>query len=192
MEVIYGLIPGMILLGLGAVIVLFWAARSGQFDDLEGDGQRILMDEDAVDPRRIPDAEGMPECREEGRQKNRRLSPYAAIHPSRRRQAPGAGPASGQEHGVDGDSIQYPAMGWTEPKHLRVPIGPCGFHGRQAEQRFSELSLNGPGPSLHDFRVPADRDNGWPWTRAGPGHQGSHRDRDGRADQCGRCRGPGC
>ncbi len=64
MEVIYGLIPGMILLGLGAVIVLFWAARSGQFDDLEGDGQRILMDEDAVDPRRIPDAEGMPESRE--------------------------------------------------------------------------------------------------------------------------------
>ena len=65
MEVIYGLIPGMILLGLGAVIVLFWAARSGQFDDLDGDGQRILMDEDAVDPRRIPDAEGMAESREE-------------------------------------------------------------------------------------------------------------------------------
>lgn len=65
MEVIYGLIPGMILLGLVAVIILFWAARSGQFDDLEGDGQRILMDEDAVDPRRIPDAEGMAESREE-------------------------------------------------------------------------------------------------------------------------------
>ncbi len=57
MEVIYGLIPGMILLGLVAVIILFWAARSGQFDDLEGDGQRILMDEDAVDPRRIPEGE---------------------------------------------------------------------------------------------------------------------------------------
>ena len=60
MDVIYGLIPGMILLGLVAVIVLFWAARSGQFDDLEGDGQRILMEEDAVDPRRFPDAEGAP------------------------------------------------------------------------------------------------------------------------------------
>ncbi|MEJ2395865.1 MAG: cbb3-type cytochrome oxidase assembly protein CcoS, partial [Candidatus Thiodiazotropha sp.] len=34
MEVIYGLIPGMILLGLVAVAVLFWAARNGQFDDL--------------------------------------------------------------------------------------------------------------------------------------------------------------
>ena len=59
MEVIYGLIPGMIILGLVAVGVLFWAARTGQFDDLEGDGQRILMDDDEprVDPRRFPDAE---------------------------------------------------------------------------------------------------------------------------------------
>ncbi len=60
MDVIYALIPGMLLLGLLAVGVLFWAARSGQFDDLEGDAHRILMDEDEapVDPRRIPDADG--------------------------------------------------------------------------------------------------------------------------------------
>ena len=52
MEVIYGLIPGMIILGLVAVGVLFWAARSGQFEDLEGEANRILMDEDlpAVKP----------------------------------------------------------------------------------------------------------------------------------------------
>jgi cbb3-type cytochrome oxidase maturation protein len=61
MDVIYGLIPGMILLGLAAVAVLFWAARTGQFDDLDGDGRRILMDEDEVDPRRIPDADAHPE-----------------------------------------------------------------------------------------------------------------------------------
>ena len=46
MDVIYGLIPGMIVLGLIMVGVLFWAARAGQFDDLEGDAYRILMDED--------------------------------------------------------------------------------------------------------------------------------------------------
>ncbi|MEA3278598.1 MAG: cbb3-type cytochrome oxidase assembly protein CcoS [Pseudomonadota bacterium] len=58
MEVIYGLIPGMIVLGLVAVGVLFWAARSGQFDDLEGDAHRILMDDDGeADPRRFPDAD---------------------------------------------------------------------------------------------------------------------------------------
>jgi cbb3-type cytochrome oxidase maturation protein len=52
----------MIVLGLAAVGVLFWAARSGQFDDLEGDGQRILMDDDepAVDRRRFPDADEEP------------------------------------------------------------------------------------------------------------------------------------
>ena len=62
MEVIYGLIPGMIILGLAAVAVLFWAARNGQFDDLEGEGHRILMDEDLPPKRkgpkqRMPDAE---------------------------------------------------------------------------------------------------------------------------------------
>jgi len=63
MEVIYGLIPGMILLGLAGVAVLFWAARNGQFDDLEGEAHRILMDDD-LEPRkkkaprqRMPDAE---------------------------------------------------------------------------------------------------------------------------------------
>ena len=46
MEVIYGLIPGMILIGLVMVGVLFWATRSGQYDDLEGPANRILMDDD--------------------------------------------------------------------------------------------------------------------------------------------------
>ncbi|HSQ08210.1 MAG TPA: cbb3-type cytochrome oxidase assembly protein CcoS [Chromatiaceae bacterium] len=58
MEVIYGLIPGMLILGLVAVGVLFWAARSGQFDDLDGDAHRILMDDERkADPRRQPDAD---------------------------------------------------------------------------------------------------------------------------------------
>lgn len=46
MDVIYGLLPGVLLFGLVVVGVLFWAARSGQFDDLEGEAHRILMDED--------------------------------------------------------------------------------------------------------------------------------------------------
>jgi cbb3-type cytochrome oxidase maturation protein len=36
----------MLIVGLIMVGVLYWAARSGQFDDLEGDAHRILMDED--------------------------------------------------------------------------------------------------------------------------------------------------
>ena len=46
MEVIYLLIPGMIFLGLVMVGVLVWAVKNGQYEDLEGDAQRILMDED--------------------------------------------------------------------------------------------------------------------------------------------------
>jgi cbb3-type cytochrome oxidase maturation protein len=45
-EVIYFLIPLMIVIGLVMVGVLFWAARSGQYDDLEGPANRILMDDD--------------------------------------------------------------------------------------------------------------------------------------------------
>ena len=46
MSVIYGLIPGMILLGLVSVLVFFWAVRSGQYDDMEGPAHRILDDDD--------------------------------------------------------------------------------------------------------------------------------------------------
>ncbi len=49
MSVIYGLIPLMLILGLAMVIVFFWTVRSGQYDDLDGDSHRILMDDD--DPR---------------------------------------------------------------------------------------------------------------------------------------------
>ena len=46
MEVIYGLFPAMIILGLIMVGVLVWAAKSGQYDDLDGDANRIIMDDD--------------------------------------------------------------------------------------------------------------------------------------------------
>ncbi|MDQ6969537.1 MAG: cbb3-type cytochrome oxidase assembly protein CcoS [Mariprofundus sp.] len=46
MSVIYGLIPGMIVLGLVGVLVFFWAVKSGQYDDMEGPAHRILDDDD--------------------------------------------------------------------------------------------------------------------------------------------------
>ncbi|BCU05822.1 cbb3-type cytochrome oxidase assembly protein CcoS [Allochromatium tepidum] len=67
MEVIYGLIPGMLILGLAAVAVLFWAARSGQFDDLEGDGQRLLLDEDEILDRDRSDTRSPPGAEPETR-----------------------------------------------------------------------------------------------------------------------------
>lgn len=46
MDVIFGLIPGMILLGLAGFLVFFWAVRNGQYDDMEGPAHRILDDDD--------------------------------------------------------------------------------------------------------------------------------------------------
>jgi len=49
MSVIYGLIPGMIVLGLVSVLVFFWAVKNGQYDDMEGPAHRILDDDDLAD-----------------------------------------------------------------------------------------------------------------------------------------------
>lgn len=57
MEVIYGLIPGMIILGLVMVGVFFWAARSGQYEDMDGPAHRILLDEDIPEPEPGPRGE---------------------------------------------------------------------------------------------------------------------------------------
>lgn len=65
MEVIYGLIPAMIILGLVMVGVLVWAVKSGQYDDLEGDANRILMDDD--DPL-LPDNAQKPKLTERSKQ----------------------------------------------------------------------------------------------------------------------------
>ncbi len=49
------LVPLAIVL-LGVIVAVFWwAARSGQFDDLEGPAWRILMDEDRTPPRPADD-----------------------------------------------------------------------------------------------------------------------------------------
>jgi cbb3-type cytochrome oxidase maturation protein len=46
MDVIYSLIPGMTFLGLIMVAVLVWAVRKGQYEDMEGNASRILLDDD--------------------------------------------------------------------------------------------------------------------------------------------------
>lgn len=56
MEVIYGLIPGMMLFGLLFVAILIWAVKRGQYEDMEGNGARILLDDDD-DRMPFPEAE---------------------------------------------------------------------------------------------------------------------------------------
>ena len=47
MEFLYLLIPLSVLLVLGIGTLLAWSVMSGQFDDIEDEGQRILHDEAA-------------------------------------------------------------------------------------------------------------------------------------------------
>lgn len=49
MEVIYTLIPGMMFIGVVLVVILVWNVKRGQYEDMEGDGNRILMDDDDDD-----------------------------------------------------------------------------------------------------------------------------------------------
>lgn len=46
MDVIYSLIPGMMFFGVLLVAVLIWAVRKGQYEDMEGNANRILLDDD--------------------------------------------------------------------------------------------------------------------------------------------------
>ena len=46
MEALYLLVPLSVILVALALWVFFGAADSGQFEDLEGPGMRILMDDD--------------------------------------------------------------------------------------------------------------------------------------------------
>ena len=44
------LIPAALFLGLLGLGAFFWALRSGQFDDLDGAAQRILLDDPPAAP----------------------------------------------------------------------------------------------------------------------------------------------
>ena len=43
------LIPLALLMGLVGLVSFFWALKSGQFEDLDGAANRILIDEDETD-----------------------------------------------------------------------------------------------------------------------------------------------
>ena len=53
MDVIYGLIPMMLIFGFFVVVIFIWMAKTGHFDDLDGAANRIFMeDEYPEDPKK--------------------------------------------------------------------------------------------------------------------------------------------
>jgi cbb3-type cytochrome oxidase maturation protein len=51
MESLYLLIPMSLVVVAVIVLILYWAVKSGQFEDLEGPGHSILMDDDVSSAR---------------------------------------------------------------------------------------------------------------------------------------------
>ncbi len=71
MNILYLLIPiGLVFLA-GAIWLLIWAIRSGQYDDLEGPAFRVLMDDD--DPR-IPQYKSADEAGQNHKQEQNQSS----------------------------------------------------------------------------------------------------------------------
>lgn len=46
MDVIVVLIPGAVCLGALGLIAFLWSLQSGQYDDIKGAAERILLDDD--------------------------------------------------------------------------------------------------------------------------------------------------
>jgi cbb3-type cytochrome oxidase maturation protein len=51
MESLYLLIPMSLVVVAVIVLILYWAVKNGQFEDLEGPGHSILMDDDVTSNR---------------------------------------------------------------------------------------------------------------------------------------------
>ena len=59
MEVIFVLLPLALLIAAIAVAFFIWAARTGQFDDLDTPAMRVLFDDE--EPVRQPSPRSVPE-----------------------------------------------------------------------------------------------------------------------------------
>lgn len=46
MEILYLLVPLSVVLVFVIAVIFWWSLKSGQFEDMEGPGYRILMDDD--------------------------------------------------------------------------------------------------------------------------------------------------
>ena len=50
MDILYLLIPLSLVLVFVIAALFWWSLKSGQYEDLEGPGHRVLMDDDRTEP----------------------------------------------------------------------------------------------------------------------------------------------
>lgn len=55
MSILLVLIPVALFLGLLGLAAFLWTLRSGQFDDLQGAAERILLEDDELPKKPAPD-----------------------------------------------------------------------------------------------------------------------------------------
>ncbi|MDG5747565.1 MULTISPECIES: cbb3-type cytochrome oxidase assembly protein CcoS [Qipengyuania] len=60
MNVLVFLIPVALFLGGAGLVLFFWAMRDGQFEDLDGAANRILIDDEEDDRTAIGEGEDPP------------------------------------------------------------------------------------------------------------------------------------
>lgn len=51
------LVPLALLLGCGALAAFFWSLGSGQYEDLDGAAERVLLDDDGKEGKRAGNGE---------------------------------------------------------------------------------------------------------------------------------------
>lgn len=50
MNVLVVLVPCSLILGLGALAAFVWTMKNSQYDDLDGDAARFLLEDDKIEP----------------------------------------------------------------------------------------------------------------------------------------------
>ncbi|WP_235585188.1 cbb3-type cytochrome oxidase assembly protein CcoS [Thiomicrospira sp. XS5] len=80
MDVVFGLIPMMLLFGFLVVVVFIWMAKSGQFDDLDGAANSIFMDDEFDEElkKKASDAPDVSDTQQKGSGDGDEIAPQAA------------------------------------------------------------------------------------------------------------------
>ena len=65
MASLYLLIPVSLIFCALAIVIFFWAVNSGQYDDLDGEGERLLFGDDDLEEK--PDDSGSDDLAEKKR-----------------------------------------------------------------------------------------------------------------------------
>lgn len=83
MNVVFGLIGVTAVLLVVIVMVMLWAIRSGQFEDMQGPAWRVVMDDDRAIPKDTDNQELRPTCSSSSCDKHAQIDATKNSHSTR-------------------------------------------------------------------------------------------------------------